>query len=201
MSTQKSILTALRREPKSIAELCKLLNVTRNAIDVQIRQLESQGMIRASKIERLGKVGKPAVKYEMTPGKEDVFSSGYPIFLSALLNALKKQFDQKIISELLTQTGKEIAATVERDKQCSFKEKLRIALEVANSIGADTEATEHPNGTMVLNYSCPLASAVRTESCICQSLATFFAEITEKEVTPECLRDDRLICRYLINHE
>ena len=43
-------------------------------------------------------------------------------------------------------------------------------------LGASTEVVEQPGGVLVRNYSCPVASAVRTEPCVCRALAAFFSE-------------------------
>jgi len=51
---------------------------------------------------------------------------------------------------------------------------------------------------LVRNYSCPVASAVRTEPCVCRALAAFFCEATGQPAVEQCLRGERLICQYLV---
>ncbi|MEK6312888.1 hypothetical protein [Burkholderia gladioli] len=68
----------------------------------------------------------------------------------------------------------------------------------ADSLGASTEAVPVEDGVMVRNYSCPLGGATRSEPCVCKALAAFFSEATGNPVTECCLREDRLICQYLV---
>jgi hypothetical protein len=65
-------------------------------------------------------------------------------------------------------------------------------------LGASTEVVEQPGGVLVRNYSCPVASAVRTEPCVCRALAVFFSEATGQPAVEQCLRGERLICQYLV---
>jgi len=55
-----------------------------------------------------------------------------------------------------------------RHRSTSFREWL----------GASTEVVEQPGGMAVRNYSCPVASTVRIEPCVCRALAVLFSEAT-----------------------
>jgi predicted ArsR family transcriptional regulator len=79
-----------------------------------------------------------------------------------------------------------------------FDEALRAALAAVGRLGASTEVVEQPSGVVVRNYSCPVASAVRTEPCVCGALAAFFSEATGQPAVEQCLRAERLICQYLV---
>ena len=61
-----------------------------------------------------------------------------------------------------------------------------------------TERAPHEQGVTVRNYACPVASAVRGESCVCRAIAAFFSEATGRPATEMCLREGRVICQYLI---
>jgi predicted ArsR family transcriptional regulator len=200
VSLRKSILHILKREPLTILELCERLNVTRNAVNVQIKQLETAGLVRSMQLERAGKVGKPALKYEAAPGSEDITSSGYPLFLAGLLSVLKEKHGAEFLSKTLEETGRQLAREGGLAEAANFDQRLSNAMEAANSIGANTEAVIQDNGVMVRNYSCPLGSVVRKEECVCQALAAFFSEATGRKVTEHCLREDRLFCQYFIEN-
>jgi hypothetical protein len=60
MSTKNDILNALKREPLTVAQLCERLVVTRNAINVQLKQLEAEGLARPRRSVQTGAPGQDA---------------------------------------------------------------------------------------------------------------------------------------------
>jgi len=75
---------------------------------------------------------------------------------------------------------------------------LRAAMASADSLGASTELSSQEGGLLVRNYSCPLGAAVRVDESVCRGLTAFFSEATGKPAQTRCLRDERLLCQYLI---
>jgi predicted ArsR family transcriptional regulator len=198
VTSKTEILSLLRREALTVAELCERLGVTRNAVNVHIKQLEAEGLARQSARRQQGGVGKPPVTYEAAPGSEDTNSKAYKTFLLGLLRVLGTEKRTGNLVELLDKTGRQLAKDAGLSNPKDFESGLRAAMKAADSLGASTEAIPQPDGVMVRNYSCPLGGAVRSESCVCQALASFFSEATGKPATAECLRDERLICQYRI---
>ncbi|WP_210247965.1 hypothetical protein [Rhizobium tropici] len=98
------------------------------------------------------------------------------------------------------QAGRQLARDVGLAEPGDFQSGLKAAMAAADALGASTEAIAQPDGVLVRNYSCPLGSAVREEKCVCRALAAFFSEATGRLATEQCLRDDRLLCQYLIKH-
>lgn len=198
MSTKNDMLDLLRREALSVAEMCDRLNVTRNAINVQLRQLEAEGSVRRAKARPRGGLGKPAAVYEAAPGSEDLSSGAYQVFLSGLVEVLAKRLDEKALHEVMDATGRQLAREAGLSKPADFETGLKAAMAAADALGASTDATAQSDGMLVRNYSCPLGSAVREASCMCRAMASFFSEATGRPATEQCLRGDRLICQYLI---
>ena len=198
MTTKNEILSLLQREPLTVLQLCERLGVTRNAINVQIKQLEAEGLVRRSRLRQHGALGKPAVRYEAAPGSEDVGSGAYRALLLSLLKVLAERQEPLSLADTLDQAGRQLARDAGLAKPTNFESGLRAAMAAADALGASTEAAVQPGGVMVRNYSCPLGSAVRGEPCVCRALAAFFSEATERPATEQCLRDGRLICQYFI---
>jgi predicted ArsR family transcriptional regulator len=198
VTTKNDILSLLRRNPLAVSDLCEELGVTRNAINVQVKQLEAEGLIRRSKQRQYSGLGKPAVLYEASPGSEDVASGGYRVILLSLLKVLADRKEPADLADILDQAGRQLARDAGLAKPADFQSGLQAAMAAADALGASTEAIVQPDGVLVRNYSCPLGSAVREEKCVCRALAAFFSEATGRPATEQCLRDDRLICQYLI---
>lgn len=198
MTTKNEILSLLRRKPLTISQLCAQLGVTRNAINVQVKQLEAEGLIRQSKLRQYSGLGKPAVFYETSPGTEDIASGGYRVILLSLLKTLANRKDASDLGDVLDEAGRQLARDAGLAEPVDFESGLKAAMAAADALGASTEAIVQSDGVLVRNYSCPLGSAVREEKCVCRALAAFFSEATGRPATEQCLRDDRLICQYFI---
>jgi predicted ArsR family transcriptional regulator len=192
------LLNLLRRQPLTVNALCESLGVTRNAVNVQLRQLEAEGLVRRAHTPVRNGPGKPANLYEAAPGSEDVSSSAYQAVLTALLGELGARLPAAKLADILEQTGRQLARDAGLNPTAGFDEALRAALAAVERLGASTEVVEQPGGVLVRNYSCPVASAVRTEPCVCRALAVFFSEATGQPAVEQCLRGERLICQYLV---
>ncbi|VWB90028.1 transcriptional regulator [Burkholderia lata] len=198
MTTKNDVLRALQREPLTVVQLCESLNVTRTAINMQLKQLEAEGLVRRHKPVQTGTPGKPAVLYEAAPGSEDATSSAYPAFLLALLATLQAHLDARQLEAVLVDTGRRLARENGLPASDDFDTNLASAMAVVDALGAHTEAVPDGNAIMVRNYSCPVASAVRETPCVCRAIAAYFSEATGRTVTDHCLREGRLICQYRI---
>lgn len=200
MSTKSDILHLLQREPLTVVQLCEHLGVTRNAVIVQLKQLESEGLVRRSKIRPPNSVGKPPVVFEAAPGSEDVTSTAYQILLTQLLATLKDRYHVDELGDVLEQTGRQLAQRAGLANPATFDSGLRAAMAAADALGASTEAIPQAGGVMVRNFTCPVGSVVREEQCVCRAMAAFFSEATGMPASEQCLREDRLICQYFIKH-
>jgi predicted ArsR family transcriptional regulator len=199
MTTRNEILTALRRRPLTVAEIGNLMGVTRNAVIVQLKQLEAAGLVRPTVTRREGGKGKPAMAYEATQGSEDVESTAYRPFLGALMAVLRSKLSGETLSDIMVATGERLAQEAGLDHPQTFEDGLKAAMAVADSLGAKTEAVPYEGGIMIQNFCCPVGSTAREDGCVCQALAAFFATATGRPTLEHCLRNDRLICQYHIN--
>lgn len=198
LSTKTDILDVLRREALTVLQLCQRLGVTRNAVIVQLRQLEAEGLVRRARRQERGGVGKPAAVFEAAPGSEDVASSAYQVLMPALLGTLRERLGPDALGDLLEQSGRRLARDAGLSGPADAETGLRAAMAAADRLGATTELVRQPDGFLVRNYSCPVANAVRAEPCVCRLMAAFFAEATGLPAREQCLRDGRLVCQYLV---
>lgn len=199
MGTNKNILAVLRPENPGVAEICERLDVTRNAINVQLKQLNAAGLVRTVPVPHRGQLGKPALIYQAVPHSEDISSSVYQPLLVSLLSTVSDRLGNAALIDVLDQTGRNMARQAGLSNPADFETGLSAAVSLANTLGASTEIVRQRDGVMVRNYSCPISTVVRGESCACRMLAAFFSEAAGRPVTEHCLRDERLTCQYLID--
>lgn len=197
MSTKDEILSLLRRDALTVTELSERLDVTRNAVIVPLRQLEADGLVQGSE-RRAKRVGKPAVEYAATAGREDVASQAYPPFAELLLQSLPAHLTRDQIQELMLQVGRRMAKQLDGQAQTAFAGRLKAATDFADSVGAETVVEATATGAVVRSFSCPLGRAVRQEPCVCSVIGAFFAEVTGAQVDEQCERGEKLFCKFVI---
>src|SRR5438067_1922046 len=100
VGTRGRILTLLRRESRTVDELAQALELTGNAVRVQLTALERDGLVQQQEGERRG-VGKPAHIYKLTPEAENIFPKAYQRVFDQLLDLLGERMSSDEMEELL----------------------------------------------------------------------------------------------------
>ncbi len=198
MNTKDNLLKSLREKPRTISELAGELGITRNAIKLQVDQLMASGTIEKGTLRRAATAGKPAQEYKVAPGTEDNSSTAYVPFIQSLLETLPDHLDRKQRKKLLETVGRHMARQVGFSGNGTLEAKLKEAIAVVNSLGATATLIDDGNEIWVKNMSCPLASAVRKEPCVCDAVAAFFTEATNTKVKADCCHGEMLICQYRV---
>ncbi len=198
-TTRRQILDLISRRPQTVAELAAGLDVTRNAVVVQLQQLEAEGLVRRGQRQRTGGAGKPGYEYEMVPGTEDRLSRAYQPLLEQLVVVLGRRLPSAAVAEILEDAGRELARGAGFSDREDARERLRKAVAIVNSLGACAEIIEDEAGALVVeNRRCPFASAVRRDACVCRAAAAFFREATGLPFEQNCDRGKTLTCRYVV---
>ena len=198
MSTRDDILSLLRREALTIPELLTRLNVTRNAVIVPLKQLEADGLVHGETLRGKG-VGKPAVRYSVVAGQEDITSRAYPTFAELTMQTMAEQLSRDQIRELMRQVGQKMATHLDVNGQSSSAERLKAATDFMDTLGAETVVETRDGRSIVRSFSCPLGRAVRQEPCVCSVVAAFFSDVTGSSVDEQCDRGEKLFCKFVIN--
>ena len=198
MTTRENLLSILRENPKTITELSNDLGLARNAVTLQLDRLVREGIVLKGDIRQGGSAGKPAQEYTIAPGTEDLYSTAYVPFITSFLEILPDHLSQQERQTLLEKVGQHMADHANINPNLSFYEKLQQALAIVNELGATAELIEEEDQYIVRNMTCPLASAVRKEPCVCHCVAAFFQAATGSKTSAGCHIGEKLICRYLI---
>lgn len=205
MTTREKILLLLREHPKTISELTEKLNLARNAIAVQMDRLSAEGIVLKGEIRQNVTAGKPAREYMIAPGTEDSGSSAYMPFVASLLKNLPNHLDKKQRKQLLENVGRDMAIGAgishqpDHSNMGDLHQRIEIAIATVNQLGATAELIEEDKQLTIRNVSCPLATAVRREPCVCDAVAAFFTEATGAKTKADCLYGENLTCRYVIS--
>lgn len=199
MNTKSRILASIQQQPQTILNLCELLSLTRTAVNLPIKQLLAEELIRGRTESSAGQVGKPSMIYEAAAGTEDLNSKAYLPILQALIGQIQMDLGDDVLLELLKKTGRQMARATMGKKAESTQDNIEAAMKVVDALGATTQL--HPQadgGFIITNNTCPAATVARANGQICQMMSAFFAEATGIETHEFCQRDERLVCRYRI---
>ena len=197
-SSRQRILTCLRHRAMTIAELGRDLAVTRTAILGPLTELELKGLVRRVASVRTGQAGKPALRYEIAPEAFETTSPAYQAIAPHMLKALAGKNAQATASAM-----KSIGLGMHEDASAVFGTTdslgLPNALEFLTNQGAEIEVLTEGNDTIVLSHSCPIGRHVRTDHCICSSIATFLAKASGRKTVTQCIYADKLTCRFRLS--
>lgn len=197
-TTRRQILDLISHRPQTVAELAAVLNVTRNAVVVQLQLLETDGLVRRGRQQRTGGAGKPGYEYEIVPGTEDHLSQAYGPLMEQLIVVMGRRLPEATVAALLAEAGRELARGAGFSAVGDARARLKRAVEIVNGLGACAQIIEDGKGALVVeNRRCPFASAVRRDACVCQAAAAFFREATGLPFEQKCDRGAALTCRYV----
>lgn len=179
------------------SELAKRLGVTRTAVVVPLKQLESEGIVEGAE-RKTGGVGKPALEYLVCAGREDHASRAYPPFVEILIATASEHLPPGDVERLMLATGENMARAVPAQTEDSFDQRVGAARAFLDDLGADTLLDEHEDGLMLRSFSCPLGRAVRKEGCVCLVVKAFLEGVTGAAVSEQCSREERLRCKFVL---
>ncbi|MEM9439401.1 MAG: winged helix-turn-helix transcriptional regulator [Pseudomonadota bacterium] len=198
MTTRDDILSQLRRGNLTKAELAHQLGLSRNAVVLPLERLVNEGLVRRAALRRSGQAGKPALEFEIVPGHEDTISSAYRPFVELMLAVLSRERSRDDMERLMVDVGREMADHMPPMNDATFDDRLAAARSVVDDLGAGTELIVDDQGFIVQSRSCPLATAVRKQPCVCKAVAAFFEAATGRKASERCIREQTLTCRFKI---
>jgi predicted ArsR family transcriptional regulator len=206
--TRGRILTLLRRENHTVDQLAQALELTGNAVRVQLTVLERDGFVQQEQSERRG-VGKPAYVYKLTPRAENLFPKAYDRVLGHMLTLLGERMNPDEIEELLRalgrrmagreglRTGRERIALAEPGKGTSagdVRARLNMAVDILNQLGGLMEIEEHEDSFSLCGYSCPLAPLVAEHPDLCKITQSMLTDLVGLPLHERCERSESLWC-------
>jgi predicted ArsR family transcriptional regulator len=183
--TQRRIIRLLRSEDRTVRELADHLDLTRNAVRVQLSKLEAAGIAEIT--GRRPTRRKPEHVYGLTQKAEQLFPKSYDAVFNTVLSILREA-DWVNVDPILQEAGRRLAQA-HKPSELEPEASVRVgrAREVLEEIGGLPEVVEE-NGTYRLEgTSCPLAATVRAHGvAACDLARALIEELTELPVERRC---------------
>jgi predicted ArsR family transcriptional regulator len=198
IATRARLLEQLRRGCNTIEGLAAALGITDNAVRFHIATLERTEVVRRAGAVRDGRVGKPAVIYELTDFGEELQSRAYAPVLTACVEELATHMPEEQLLAFMRDVGLRLATNVAKPDG-DLDSKVRGAAEILEALGGTISITASAAGPVIEGHACPLASAVARQPVTCTVIQTLLDELLGLPVTELCEHTERPRCKFLVD--
>lgn len=196
-ATRGQLLALLRRDSSTVDDLARSLGLTNNAVRFHLAALEANGTVARLGVKKGLGAGKPAAVYGLTVAAEEAFSRAYAPVLAATMLELRESMSKSQLLGFLKRVGRRIAGGNESSRG-SLAKRVAQASSVLNDLGGITAVEQSGTSYRIVGTACPLASVVKTESCVCAAVTALVAEVAGAEVRENCDRSGRPRCCFEI---
>jgi predicted ArsR family transcriptional regulator len=196
-SSRGEILRLLRRAPRSVNDLAKMLGVTDNAVRSILARLERNQLVRKS-VKRPG-FRKPESMYDITPDAERLFARAYAPVLQTLLAVLEAHSGEKDLMIQLREVGRRLAAPyLPLMKGLSLEQRIRKTVQVLEDFGGLAKAQQSDNQLFVVGFGCPFSEVVTEHPRLCVVVQALVGELVGRTAKEQCDRSERPKCCFVI---
>jgi predicted ArsR family transcriptional regulator len=192
--TQGRIIELLRDLPRTVEELAEALELTGNAVRLQLAALERDGLVRVEGRRPSGR--KPALVYGPTLRADYLFSRSYVPVFQALLDVLGDRFSPAERISLLREVGRRLVLAAPRATG-SKRERLLVAARALESLGGKLRVETSGRTLSLVASGCPLGEVVQAHPEVCRVVETVVEEISGVSVREQCDRGDRPRCSFV----
>lgn len=196
-STRGRVVALLRRKSRTVSELAEALQLTDNAVRVQLTSLERDGLVRQSGYQKGWR--KPFVAYALTSEAERLYPKGYGTLLREVLTVLVERDGRVPVEAMLRDVGRRLAERhAKRLAAMPFRERVEEAVQILQELGGLAEVEEHDGQAFLQGYACPFAEALPGHPEVCSLAETFLSELLGCPVLDRCSKGSPPRCRFEI---
>jgi len=200
-NTRKRVLrTLLLSQSRTVNELAEAVDINPISVRHHVTKLEAEGLIQSDE-ERHG-VGRPRLVYSLTSKGMEQFPQRYLQLTLRLLEHLKKNLSEKILTEIFQELAEGITNELTQDidlEDLSLEERLHLLEKVLTAEGYVVNLQEEDGNFYLVEASCPYHHIGEDYPEICildQELIAHFTATATKRI--ECILDGDKQCKYLI---
>lgn len=197
-TTRGRIVALLHRGPLTVDDIAAEMNLTTNAVRVQITSMERDGLVRRSG-RRPGPT-RPSNVYELTAEVEHLLSRAYVPLLTQVIRLFADAIPPDQIDTFFREAGKGLAQELVTTKPVAgdLATRVKFASDLMNSqLGATTHVKG--NGKYVIQgLGCPLAAITGKHPAVCLAMESLVTEIVGGVVHECCDRSERPKCCFEI---
>lgn len=196
--TRGRLLALLREGTWTVDDLAARLGLTDNAVRFHLVDLETEGSVAKTGVQRRPGAGQPATLYSLTAAADAAFSRAYAPVLTALVQELREMMSETQLGALLERVGKRLAGARSATGD-SLRKRVTGASELLNSLGGITTVERSGATYRIVGRACPLAVTVEADHCVCSVVTALVSNAVEAEVHERCDRSGRPKCCFEIS--
>jgi DeoR family suf operon transcriptional repressor len=197
-TTRGKILTMLREDRRTVAQMAKALHITENGIRAQLNALEKEGLVQQAGV--LPGTRKPFNAYELTAEGERIFPSAYGPMMCEVLNVIGERCTEHELNDICEETARRVAQKFAPEyENVSFEQRMALALRVLHEMGGAMELTASKGKVVLSGKTCPIGELVKTRPRTCHLVERLIASITGTKVVEKCDKGPRPRCCFEIS--
>ena len=199
-TTRQEILNYLCRHGEAtVRQLGDLLGMTSTGIRQHLAVLERDGHIAVR--ETLGRTGRPAFVYSLTPAGDALYPKRYADLSNVLLDEVRAMTGGRGLQALLMRAAARFAEPYQaRMEGKELAERVAETASIINERGYIVDTESYSEGEFLINqYTCPFPNVAKCNSGVCALEVEFVRRLTggDARLVRSLLRKDKS-CTYRI---
>jgi predicted ArsR family transcriptional regulator len=181
-STRGRIAGLLRRGAHTVDSIASALELSDNAVRVQLAAMERDGLVRRHGTRR-GPT-RPSAEYALTPELDQLLSRAYVPLLTHLVGTVADRTSPEEFDALMREAGRSLARELASHiPHAALPSRVSAASGVLNQeLGALTEVERaEPDGDAaqltIRGHGCPLAALTGKHPGVCHAIESMLAEL------------------------
>lgn len=189
-STRGRMVLELRSGSRTVNDLAAALDLTDNAVRAHLLGLERDGLVVQGKPVKGFR--KPHSTYYLSDEARHLFPKPYHSLFNRLLDVLKAKLSSRVLTETLSETGRQLGNGLEGSSDLPLDERLAKAVTVLEELGGAPMMTKDENRVVIKSACCPFADAVAEHPEVCKLAEAAVSEIVGIAVQENCDRGSGL---------
>ena len=196
-STRGKILTLLRSDNRTVADLAGALHLTDNAVRAHLATLVRDGLAREIGV-RPG-LRKPHVVYALTPANEHLFPKSYGRLLDLMLGVVSRKLSAGDLRSAMREVGRQVAADVSAKVTGKTRpHRVAAAVRILAELGGAATLEEENGTTFIRGRGCPIATVTAHHPEACLIAESLLTEVIGTPVKERCQRGPNPSCCFEI---
>jgi len=182
-----------------IKELRGKLGVSDTAIRQQLRRLQADGLIRASRAPSSGP-GRPGRVYELTDDARGLFANYSEDLALSLYAELLTNQGPEVGRHLLDRVGKRLARQYQQEVQGkALYDRVRSLAQILDNKGIMSDISLDSDVIFLHEYHCPYHELAETHREICEMERDMMSQVLDADVElTVCMMDGHHSCSFAV---
>ena len=200
-TSRRAIVDALKRRPRTAAELAAELGVTREAIRQHLGGLEASGLVEGRSRTARPQRGRPPTEWLLTDLAADLFPDRHSDLTVELIESIRRTAGEPALDAIIEDRNHRLAETyvaITRDAD----DPVKALADQRSAEGYLAEVRDEADGSrLLIEHHCPICDAAATCKGLCRGELELFQTTLGPDV--EVTREQHLLsgderCTYRI---